>query len=455
MHRIGRGFAFGLLLFGLWALNAAFPPDSSARREAKTQEPGVSGAPGSHAQQGKQTGAIQAEWRPLKRVLLHLPGEELFAAAIHPEAARLDKPLNVAKAQAEQRAAQEALRKHGVQVLTIADALLEGAADNQGNPLPGAKLDELRAFAALFLTYDASNLSIEEQAKQEAYKRTVIDNSYPAELVKIILLQPTVRLLPAEGAPGYAPVYEFSPVGGLVFCRDFCISTAKGLVLGRLSSAQRGVETEIVRFALHKLGLAPLFEVQADGRLEGGDFFALGAVSLLGQGPRTNEEAVRQLLQNKVFGTPRVAVVKDPGKSPNEPHLDAYFNVLGPKLAVLSQERYEARAPEKRSLVDLYELEGGAYVLKKQDLPLRAFLEKELGFTVLPVSSEDQRNAGLDYLLLGPNRILATTGPEGMSEAYKKALKERSVSVGWQELKHAPPGFGGRSAVLPLVRDEK
>jgi arginine deiminase len=433
-------------------LSAACPPVVSARRDAKPQGADASSA---SIPLGLKSGAIKAEWRQLRQVLLHQPGEELFAAAIHPEAARLEKPFTVTKAQAEQRVVLDMLRKQGVQVVTIAEALLDGAGDNQGNPLPGAKLDELRAFAAMFLTYDASDLSIEEQAKQEAYKRTVIDNSYPAELVKIILLQPTVRLLPAEGAPGYAPVYEFSPVGGLVQCRDFCISTSKGLVLGRLNSPQRGVEAEIVRFALHKLGIAPVFEVQADGRLEGGDFFALGALSLLGQGLRTNEEAVRQLLQNKVFGTPRVAVVKDPGKTPSETHLDSYFNVLGPKLALLTKERYEAKDPARRSLVDMYELEGGAYALKKQDIPLRVFLEKELGLSVLQISSEDQRNFGLEYLQLGPNRILGQSGAESVSDAYKKALKENTVSAIWMEFKDGTRGFGRRNALIPLARDEK
>jgi len=395
----------------------------------------------------------KAEWLPVRRVLMHTPGDELFAGVIHPEAALFERPFDIAKASAEHRAFIDQLRKNGAQVYTVVETLLEGTIDAHGNPVAGEKLDDLRAFASMFLAYDTANLAIEDQAKQEAYKRFVLDHLHPAELVKTILQQPTVHLLATESNTGYAGMYEFSPVMNLYFCRDQMITTAKGVVLGRMNSQQRGVETEIMKFVLKKLGVTPVYQVQGDGRLEGGDYFSVGNTAFIGQGLRTNEEGVRQLLENKVFGLPRVAVVKDLWKNMEQMHLDTYFNIAGAKLGVLVKERYDGADPTKRSQVDLYELVDGVYKLKKQDIEFRSFLEKDMGFTLIPVSREDQNNYAINFLAVGPNRILAV---DGASAAYKKALKDQGVNAVWLDMKNLTGGYGAAHCTTqPFFRDER
>jgi len=76
-----------------------------------------------------------------------------------------------------------------------------------------------------------------------------------------------------------------------------------------LNSVQRAPETKIIKFVLKKLGITPIYEVKGGGRLEGGDYFSAGEIAFIGQGLRTNAEGVKQLLENRVFGTPLVAVV--------------------------------------------------------------------------------------------------------------------------------------------------
>lgn len=52
--------------------------------------------------------------------------------------------------------------------------------------------------------------------------------------------------------------------------------------------------------------------MRAPGYLEGGDFFPAGKdLCFIGVGLRSNAEAVEQLLREDLFGTTRVAVVRD------------------------------------------------------------------------------------------------------------------------------------------------
>jgi len=182
---------------------------------------------------------------------------------------------------------------------------------------------------------DSSPLPKKIQAAQIKYKEEIIATLSPKELVQIILLQPKVRLYTANTNTGLRATYKLSPVMNLYFCRDQMIATAKGVVIGKKNSPQRAAETRIMKFVLTKLNMTPVYDVAGKGRLEGGDYFSAEDVAFIGQGLRTNSEGVKQLLINRVFGLPKVAVVKDAWRIQEEMHLDTYFNIFGPRLAVL------------------------------------------------------------------------------------------------------------------------
>ena len=59
---------------------------------------------------------IDSEWRPLKSVLLHCPGEELNAAADDPDAVQMLDVVDLARARDEHAAMAEAYRSAGVEV---------------------------------------------------------------------------------------------------------------------------------------------------------------------------------------------------------------------------------------------------------------------------------------------------------------------------------------------------
>ena len=200
-----------------------------------------------------------------------------------------------------------------------------------------------------------------------------MDQLHPVDLVKIILEQPTVTLVSTgEHNTGYAASYELNPGDDLLFMRDQMITTAKGVVLGSMNSEQRRVETRIAKFALHKLGVEPIYEVTGDGRLEGGDFIPAGTRSSWGKVCEPTRTPWPSSSGMMCSGGARVVVVKEQWHSQDQMHLDTYFNVLGPDLAVLVEERMDLSrrggpVVKAARLIagerDVYELDEAGYEL--------------------------------------------------------------------------------------------
>jgi len=397
----------------------------------------------------------EAEWFASKIVLMHTPGDEIFLGVVHPAAALFEKPFSIKDATAEHRKYIELLREQGATVYTVVETLLEGTVNNQGKPIPGSKLDALKNFAKESLSIDASALPETMKIDQQAYKEKTIKALHPNELVEIILKQPTVHLYETKTNTGLGATYELKPLMNLYFLRDQMITTAKGIVISRMNSEQRAPETRIVKFVLSKLGIKPIYEVTGEGRLEGGDYFSAGDTALIGQGLRTNAIAIKQLLDNQVFGLPHVAVVKDSWKNQEEMHLDTYFNIISPVLAVLVELRMntldKSATDAVQSKVDLYELEDDGYKLKVADIEFQKFLEEEMGFKLIPVSRDNQISYGINFLTIAPNTILAI---DGVSIEYKQALKEAGVDAIWMDFHNLTGGYGAAHCTTQVLLRE-
>jgi arginine deiminase len=397
-----------------------------------------------------------AEWELPKKILMHTPGDEVLMGVLHPDAALYEKAFDLKIADAEHIKYIELLRKQGAEVHRVVDVLLEGTIDAQGRPVPSPELDALREFAGTCLTYDCSALKETKKSQQEKYKQEVLKQLSPAELVEIILQRPIIELHETEQNTGFSAVYRIDPVMNLYFLRDQMITTAKGVVISRMNSVQRAPETEIIKFVLKKMGITPVYEVVGSGRLEGGDYFSAGEVALIGQGLRTNVEGVRQLLDNQVFGTKFVAVVKDNWKNQEEMHLDTYFNIIGPKLAVMVDLRMRGQKidPEMQgvsSKVDVYRLEKDGYKLVVSDRNFQDYLEEDLGFTVIPVSRKDQNLYGINFLTVSPSRIFAI---DGVSQEYKDTLKKHGVDALWMDFSALTKGYGAAHCTTQVLLRE-
>lgn len=386
----------------------------------------------------------RAEWDRPVDVLVHTPGDELFLGVVHPESALFERPFDLAGAAAEHRAYQQLLRDRGVRVHTLVEALMSGP------------IDELRAFARGFVTLDATALPAAEQAEQARYLDETLAALSPAELVRIVFERPTVRLRPSL-VPNtrYTATYELSPVMNLYFCRDQQITTARGVVMGRMNSEQRAVETEILRFALDRLGITPILEVTGDGRLEGGDCLPAGEVAFIGQGLRTNAEGVRQLLEARAFGAETVVVVKDPWQNQVQMHLDTWFNIVGPTTVVMVEDRLDRPGapadPAKQPTADVYQLGADGYRRVQADVEFQRYLELDLGTKVIPVSNDDQLAYAINFLCIGPNRLIAVAGA---SEAYQQALREAGAEVTWVDFANLTGGYGAAHCCTQVLRRE-
>ena len=398
----------------------------------------------------------KAEWEYPKKILMHTPGDEVFMGVLHPEAALYEKPFNLQIADAEHLKYIDRLREHGAEVYRVVDVLLKGTIDEQGRTIPSPELDTLREFAGSCLKFDNSALKEPDKSRQKKYKREILFQLTSYELVKIILQRPTIHLRQTDKNTRLSATYEVSPVMNLYFLRDQMITTAKGVVIARMNSVQRFPETKIIKFVLRKLGITPIYEVTEMGRLEGGDYFSTGEVAFIGHGLRTNAKGVKQLLEHRVFGTSFVAVVKDNWKNQEEMHLDTYFNIIGPKLAVMVDLRMnnpvkESELNEISSKVDVYRLEKDGYKQVIKDRNFQQYLEKDLGYTVIPVSRKDQNLYGINFLTVAPGKILAI---DGVSKAYKDALKKNGVDVVWMDFGELTKGYGAAHCTTQVLLRE-
>lgn len=402
----------------------------------------------------------RAEWEQARSVVVHTPGDEVMLGLAHPTAALFERPFSLEGARREHRKFICLMARDGVRVFRLTDVLLAGTVDANDAPLPGKWLDELRGLALVALRYRAAALPTRQAAAQEPYRRDVVGKLHPRELLAIILQQPVVTLFSTgKQNTGMKASYGADPLMNLYFMRDQVITTARGVVVGHFNAAQREPENRLVRYAYEKLGVKPVYQVTGSARLEGGDFIPAGDTALIGQGLRTNAEAIRQLLRNKVFGTPRVAVVKDSWKNQDQMHLDTYFNIVDRKTAVIVEERIDQRdaagrivkaaEPAKKALVDLYELDGDAYRKTASDVPFQQFLEKDLGMKLIPVSNDDQLRYGINFLALRGGKILAI---DGVSDGYKKRLADAGVDAVWMDFSNLTGGYGAAHCTTQVIQ---
>ena len=403
-----------------------------------------------------------AEWQSAKDVIVHTPGEEIFAGVIHPDAALFEKPFSLEGARKEHDQFICLMKSRGMRVFRLTDILMAGTVDDTGRKVQGKALADLQEFAGNYLNYDTSGLPADLRTKQEDYRKSVLKELHPRELVKIIFQKPTVKLV-STGAhnTGLKASYTFDPVMNHYFMRDQVITTAKGLVVGKFNAAQRDIETQIATFAYKKLGIKPVYEIKGDGRLEGGDFLPAGDTAFLGQGLRTNAAAVGQLLSADAFGTKRVVIVKDPWQNQVQMHLDTYFNIANSKLAMMVEDRMDlkdasgriikAADPKKKPTADVYELIGGQYKIVEKDVEFQGYLEKTLGYKILPASIDDQLKYGLNFLTVKADEILAI---DGVSQEYKDRIKGAGVNATWMTFGNLTSGYGAAHCTTQVIRRE-
>ena len=380
----------------------------------------------------------QSEWDYAKAILMHTPGEELFDGVIHPYAGLFEYYFDVDKAAEEHRDYIEALERNGVEVYTVHELLSQ------------VPMDKLRSCAMSALTYETSALTDTAVAENEAYRLSIIDQMSRADLIRCILMRPTVTLRHTDNNTGVEATYTHSPLMNLYFTRDQSITTPRGHIIAQMNSTQRADETQIVELCYEQLGVKPILTITGEGRLEGGDYLRGGTLSYIGCGMRTNLDAIEQIMCADAFGHDTVAVVNDHKWWQMQMHLDTYFNIIDKDLCTLVESRYLAKEGDPEWVtVDLYTRKRGEkdYMLTQREIPFVEFL-KQRGFTIIPIKLEDELHYANNYLTIAPRHIMAVAG---QSEELQQDFKRHGVKVEWIPLESLIDGYGAAHCMTQVL----
>ena len=380
-----------------------------------------------------------SEWDCAKEILMHTPGEELFDGVIHPYAGLFEYYFDVDKAAEEHKGYVKALEKNGIKVHTVRELLEQ------------APIEKLRACAMSALRYDISDMAGTSADGTEKYRMGVINEMSRADLIRCILLRPTVKLHNAGNNTGFEAVYMHSPMMNLYFTRDQSITTPRGCIISKMNSMQRAAETQVVSLCYEQLGIEPLLAITGDGRLEGGDYLRGNTISYIGCGMRTNIEAIGQIMRADAFGHDTIAVVNDHKWWQMQMHLDTYFNIIDKDLCTLVESRYFAKEGEPEWVtVDLYTRASGEkeYTLTQKAIPFVDFLRKR-GFSIIPIKPEDELHYANNFLTIAPRHIMAVGN---QSEELQRAFAEHGVTVEWSPLETLIKGYGAAHCMTQVIK---
>ena len=381
----------------------------------------------------------QAEWLQAGDILMHTPGQELFNGVIHPSAGLFEDYFDVDKAADEHRAYIGMLEKNGIRVHTVRSILGE------------VGLDSLIAIADKVLKYDISSIPDEDSGEVETYRQDVLHKMSRNDLIRCILLQPTVKLSKTDNNTGYEAQYIQNPLMNLYFTRDQSITTPRGHIICNMNSSQRSPETDIISLCYEHLGLKPILRITGEGRLEGGDYIPAGNISLIGCGMRTNDEGIRQLMEADAFGHDTVVVVRDRKRWQMQMHLDTHFNIIDDNLCTMVSSRLNAQpADPEYNLCDIWARKPGTkdYQLWKQD---QSFVEyiRGRGFQIIPIDYDDEMHYANNFLTIGPRHIMAVGG---QSEQLQQRFRDAGVMVEWIPLESLIDGYGAAHCMTQVLQ---
>jgi len=381
----------------------------------------------------------QAEWSVAGDILMHTPGQELFNGVIHPSAGLFENYFDVDKAAEEHRGYISMLEQNAIRVHTVKEILNE------------VGIDSLRTLAANVLIYDISSIPDESVQATEEYRQDVLSKMSRADLIRCILLQPTLKLSKTDNNTGYEAQYIQKPLMNLYFTRDQSITTPRGHVICHMNSSQRKPETDIIELCYEHLGLKPVLHIEGKGRLEGGDYIPAGTISLIGCGMRTNDEGIRQMMEADAFGHDTVVVVRDHKLWQMQMHLDTHFNIIDSDLCTMVSSRLYAQPGDPEfNTCDIWARQPGTkqYSLWKQDQPFVEYI-KSRGFQIIPIDYDDEMHYANNFLTIAPRHIMAVGG---QSEVLQQRFREAGVNVEWIPLDNLISGYGAAHCMTQVLK---
>ena len=349
------------------------------------------------------TAGVKAEWDPLRRVVLHRPGMEMFFGLLEPYASLYERAFSRFGARKEHERLEYILRyEFNVDVLFLKQTLLDRADRN------GKVRERLVDLACQSLHFGGDPEGAALARKDMERNAPLLDSGH---FFNILLLTPDIEIRAGEGTRAiHLNITEHEPLSNIYFMRDQQAVTDRGIVLGSMSKPQRQRESMLTGLLWEVLGLPVAHRVSAPGTFEGGDFIPMGGFALLGKGDRTNDEGVSQVLSHGL-GFDEVAVVSQPrhpliSGGRNDPmmdmHLDTYFNVASRGVVVGSETLL------REAEVEVWHREGeGRYSAETGNRTNLYDYIREKGFDIIDITTLEQMSYASNFLCIRDGQILA------------------------------------------------
>eukprot|EP01129_Flabellula_baltica_P008463 TRINITY_DN3367_c0_g1_i2.p1 TRINITY_DN3367_c0_g1~~TRINITY_DN3367_c0_g1_i2.p1 ORF type:complete len:747 (-),score=155.51 TRINITY_DN3367_c0_g1_i2:1177-3417(-) len=347
-----------------------------------------------------------------KTVVMHMPGREIENASYHPRGHLYQGNTTIKDAMDASKRLERLFNRLGIKVVRVHDVIKKNK-------------DLLLDLAMNHLSYEkVGRGKIDPFYLSDDYKREVLRNKHNDELFDLVMKDVTIRLKAVRTNTGIK--VEDTVIkdanSNLTFVRDQQIITNRGLIMGRLDSI-REREVQLMKYMWKAMGINAMgLPNDKEFIVEGGDFYPITEdLSMIACGLRTTQKAIKYLLDNNMFGTRYVAVVKDEhDRNQDRMHLDTYFNVVDSSTCVLHEGIVTGKYER---LVDVYQQHKGEYEKVKENVPFYDYLVDDLQWKVIPVPEQDQLEYMINFLNVGeaPDGVcdIITSNP-GFSALLKR-----------------------------------
>jgi len=234
-------------------------------------------------------------------------------------------------------------------------------------------------------------------------------------------------LAEAYGAAG-VEVHDLAPAGtpspNQMFCADLFVMTPEGAILARPASTVRAGEERQVARRLAERGIPILKTLTGSATFEGADLMWLDRESVvIGRGLRSNQAAIVQITALLAeIGVATLAVDMPFGSM----HLMGMLRIADKDLALC----WPRRTPHAA---------------------VAALRDRGYQVAFLPDLSEAERNRALNFVTLGPRKILMVAGNPA-SEAFYTSLGITCITTPADELAKAAGAVGCLTGVLRRAR---
>ncbi len=393
---------------------------------------------------------VQSEIMPLKKVLLHRPGNELLHLTPDTlEELLFDDIPYLKVAQKEHDAFADILKKEGVEVIYLEDLVAEILKDNE--------------IKDLFIRQYTKEADIHTERYQDAIYRYLISIKDEKDLV----------LKTMEGISkdeieikSNSSLYDLvsdddklitDPMPNLYFTRDPFASLFDGVAINHMYSKTRSRETiyaeYIFKYHPQYKDVPQYYDRHDPFRIEGGDILVLNKETLMiGISQRTEPDAI-ELLAERLFKVHKdiktVLAIAIP-KTRAFMHLDTVFTQVDyDKFTV-----HDTLTP-----INIYKIEKDKKI-KKEDLDLRRVLMDTLkldhitmikcGGKDMIASKREQWNDGSNTLCIRPGVVICYE----RNDITNRILKDSGLKVLTIPSSELSRGRGGpRCMSMPLKRE--